>query len=260
MHDGPSSRPSSNSAYPMPKSESAHPDQVTQNPKSGKLERVFVNLEAVYGANGVAEAEHSFEELRALHRGWLSRDWRKTKSPTRTAARKLLVNASGNAVRSPGRPSSSREDSELSQLADDVKDKVVVSVDEASTLSLSESQPDENVPPASSGDREERVAKPKRIKVREIKQEPKTSKLTFSGILVLGHISRPQKWSSTCECHSLSIRLFPQFYFTSSPPYEIRITLTIILSLSTISQDKFRIPHQTQDKAKELCRADNDLC
>ena len=45
------------------------------NPKTGKIERVFVNLEAVYPNPNDPNEEFSFEELRAKHRGWLQRDW-----------------------------------------------------------------------------------------------------------------------------------------------------------------------------------------
>jgi checkpoint serine/threonine-protein kinase len=51
---------------------------VTINPKTGKPECVFSDLEAVYpnGAEGDGE-EFSFEELRARQRGWLQKDWSK---------------------------------------------------------------------------------------------------------------------------------------------------------------------------------------
>ena len=45
------------------------------NPRTGKVERVFVNLEAVYPNPNDPLEEYSFEELRARHRGWLDRDW-----------------------------------------------------------------------------------------------------------------------------------------------------------------------------------------
>ncbi|KAI9789030.1 MAG: hypothetical protein M1816_006385 [Peltula sp. TS41687] len=45
------------------------------NSKTGKVEQVSVNLEAVYPASGDAEQEMSFEELRAMHRGWMGRTW-----------------------------------------------------------------------------------------------------------------------------------------------------------------------------------------
>jgi len=48
--------------------------QVT-NPKTGKIERVFVNLEAIYPNPNDPLEEMSFEELRAQSRGWLRKDW-----------------------------------------------------------------------------------------------------------------------------------------------------------------------------------------
>ncbi|KZF22435.1 hypothetical protein L228DRAFT_239401 [Xylona heveae TC161] len=50
--------------------------QETINPRTGKIERVFVNLEAVYPNRDDPAEEYCFDELRALHRGWLSVDWR----------------------------------------------------------------------------------------------------------------------------------------------------------------------------------------
>ena len=46
------------------------------NPRTGKTERVFVNLDAVYPNPSDPNEEYSFEELRARHRGWFDRDWR----------------------------------------------------------------------------------------------------------------------------------------------------------------------------------------
>ena len=45
------------------------------NVRTGKIERVFVNLEAVYPNDDDHNEEMSFEELRAKSRGWLHRDW-----------------------------------------------------------------------------------------------------------------------------------------------------------------------------------------
>ncbi|KAK3114771.1 protein kinase [Teratosphaeriaceae sp. CCFEE 6253] len=50
-------------------------DECVVNPKNGRLECVFVNLEAVYPASGKGGAEYCFEELRARHRGWLDKEW-----------------------------------------------------------------------------------------------------------------------------------------------------------------------------------------
>ncbi|PIA95862.1 Checkpoint serine/threonine-protein kinase bub1 [Cercospora beticola] len=55
-------------------SSSNHEQQCVFNEKTGRLECVFVNLEAVYPEAGNLAVEYCFEELRARHRGWLDRD------------------------------------------------------------------------------------------------------------------------------------------------------------------------------------------
>ena len=47
---------------------------MTVNQK-GRTERIFVNLEAIYPNPEVLGTELSLEELRAVHRGWLSKVW-----------------------------------------------------------------------------------------------------------------------------------------------------------------------------------------
>ncbi|KAF2452277.1 hypothetical protein BDY21DRAFT_375675 [Lineolata rhizophorae] len=50
--------------------------QKTVNPKTGRVEEVFADLEAVYpDAADPSAVEFCFEELRAKHRGWLECDW-----------------------------------------------------------------------------------------------------------------------------------------------------------------------------------------
>lgn len=51
------------------------------NPRTGRRERVFVNLDAVYPDYFNANVEVSFEELRAMKRGWLDKNWRTHKEP-----------------------------------------------------------------------------------------------------------------------------------------------------------------------------------
>ncbi|KAF9888076.1 hypothetical protein FE257_009341 [Aspergillus nanangensis] len=51
------------------------------NPRTGRRERVFVNLEAVYPDYSNPEYEVSFEELRAIGRGWMQKNWRSQKEP-----------------------------------------------------------------------------------------------------------------------------------------------------------------------------------
>lgn len=63
------------------------------NPRTGKSEHVFVNLEAVYPNPEVSSSEMSFEELRALHRGWLYKGWVNEKSQLKTAQKDNSVAA-----------------------------------------------------------------------------------------------------------------------------------------------------------------------
>lgn len=223
----------------MPKSESAHPDQVTRNPKNGKLERVFVNLEAVYGSNGVAEEEQSFEELRALHRGWMGRDWRRHTSPSRL--RKPLSEASGNEERSQQHLG---EDPALSQLAADLQEKAAI-VDETSTLSVSFSQQDENSQPNLVGGKAGKGTKPKRLKVKEIKQEPKTSEFSLTSARIYMNSDRQAFRLSRNESNERNIHY--QVAALRSFPAHLSFTLqtccTLTFSLS-FSQNKFRVPHQ----------------
>ena len=51
------------------------------NPRTGRIERVFVDLEAVYPDFYNCNHEMSFEELRAIHRGWMHKDWRSLNAP-----------------------------------------------------------------------------------------------------------------------------------------------------------------------------------
>lgn len=73
---------SSHSPPPPPSSRSKrsyessnHESQRAINPKTGRAECVFVNLELVYPDSRDPSLEFCFEELRARQRGWLQRDW-----------------------------------------------------------------------------------------------------------------------------------------------------------------------------------------
>ncbi|OWP04934.1 hypothetical protein B2J93_6980 [Marssonina coronariae] len=57
--------------------------QVTVNQK-GRMERIRVNLEAIYHSPDHVGSELSLEELRAISRGWLSRVWEPEVAPMRT--------------------------------------------------------------------------------------------------------------------------------------------------------------------------------
>jgi checkpoint serine/threonine-protein kinase len=67
-----------------------HPlrEEQAVNPKTGRLEVVFVDLESVYPNYGDPMAqEFSFEELRARHRGWLDHDWAAIRSKEQEQAK-----------------------------------------------------------------------------------------------------------------------------------------------------------------------------
>ncbi|KAI9792008.1 MAG: hypothetical protein M1833_001292 [Piccolia ochrophora] len=68
-------QPVSNSEA-IPTTNALHQSE-TRNPRTGKVERVFVNLEAVYPNVDDPREEMSFEELRAARRGWLQKNWSK---------------------------------------------------------------------------------------------------------------------------------------------------------------------------------------
>ncbi|KAL8645709.1 MAG: hypothetical protein Q9226_007177 [Calogaya cf. arnoldii] len=68
------STPEERKPVQIEKSNFSEQQQIT-NPKTGKIERVFVNLEAVYPNPNDPTEEFSFEELRARYRGWTDKDW-----------------------------------------------------------------------------------------------------------------------------------------------------------------------------------------
>ncbi|KAH6643854.1 hypothetical protein C7974DRAFT_382371 [Boeremia exigua] len=64
------------------------------NPKTGRVEVVFVDLEQVYpNRRDPMSVEFSFEELRARYRGWLSQDWGAIRRKEQEHARKLAEEA-----------------------------------------------------------------------------------------------------------------------------------------------------------------------
>lgn len=73
-----------------------HParDQIVVNPKTGRTERVAVNLEAVYPDPSDLAMEMCFEELRAAKRGWLQKDWGAYR-------RSVMTHSAGNSSISP---------------------------------------------------------------------------------------------------------------------------------------------------------------
>lgn len=132
--------------------------QEVRNPKTGKIERVFVNLEAIYPNPNDPNEEMSFEELRAQSRGWSSKDW---------AAEKLLKEVEG-AV--------SRVDDENidSQVPDLLVDYALVQdVEIRSRVTKLEVRADQTPDEPS---RTSRAGRVKKMKVMEVKAEAQTGK------------------------------------------------------------------------------------
>lgn len=82
------------------------------NPRTGRRERVFVDLESVYPDYRDPAHEVSFEELRAIKRGWMGKNWRSQKEPLQ----QISGNASGHEVQSEKSKASSPDEDLPAQL------------------------------------------------------------------------------------------------------------------------------------------------
>jgi len=120
------------------------------NPRTGRWERVFVNMGGVYAENG---QEFSFEELRAIQRGWVGMDWRRSRPVP-----PLKANANPKII--PETKYKSKEPEDLENLTSTFE-RMDTAESTQSQEVLKESKP----------------PKPKKIKVREVKQETQTVKL-----------------------------------------------------------------------------------
>ena len=139
----------------------ADPQQTT-NTRTGKVERVFANLDAVYQNDNGPLEELSFEELRASARGWLDRAWAaETKqSPLHSHA-----------------PSPERQYENLVASVNKV-----ISQDAESTSSQQETHSSPSVQLettiAIGISKEGNVGRPKKMKIKEVKAETQTSIMT----------------------------------------------------------------------------------
>ena len=127
------------------------------NSKTGRPERVFVNLEAVYPNPADPSDEISFDELRAIHRGWANKDWREENMRT-------LQAIAGNAQRLPP----NLTDAAIDKLSKDLEKKALIYDNEC----CQQSTPANQSPIQS---QELNPTKEKRKKVKEVKQETQTS-------------------------------------------------------------------------------------
>ncbi|KAL8992662.1 MAG: hypothetical protein Q9188_007532, partial [Gyalolechia gomerana] len=137
--------------------------QQTTNPRTGKIERVFVDLEAVYLNPHDPTQEFSFEELRARSRGWSDRNW----AAERKQARYLHILERGNQAH-PSASDAHRSDVSITE--DSQQD--VVSRNPAGQLI--ETAPADDVTQGT------KARKSKRTKVLEVKEETQTIKTNLA--------------------------------------------------------------------------------
>ncbi|KAJ5101611.1 hypothetical protein NUU61_003833 [Penicillium alfredii] len=92
----------------QPKPVPEHHVREAVNPRTGRRERVFVDLEAVYPDHNNPAHEISFEELRAMKRGWIGKNWCSQKEPLQQISGNV-----GGADGQPGKPKAATPDQEL---------------------------------------------------------------------------------------------------------------------------------------------------
>ncbi|KAF2206418.1 hypothetical protein CERZMDRAFT_8445, partial [Cercospora zeae-maydis SCOH1-5] len=192
-------------------SSSNHEQQCVFNEKTGRLECVYVNLEAVYPETGNLAVEYCFEELRARHRGWMDRDGNVKepvgREPMRQPANDSTAEPQPPAKEKPfkifsdtdqevaeSRPASKQkgfkifEDTDLEPQQQNRDETPDLPEKFTKTLALNDEN-DENTPPskqdmdaAKKARREERANRTRKIKVMEvkhIKNETQTIKLNM---------------------------------------------------------------------------------
>lgn len=136
------------------------------NPKTGKVERVFVNLEAVYPTINDVVKEMSFEELRAKSRGWLGRDWAAENRQEIDNGRQRLSTENHELHQNTSKGQSIERESESQSQQDG---QTGTDRQESRGTGL------ENTLNVESG-REGRTGRPRKSKMREVKGETQTSR------------------------------------------------------------------------------------
>lgn len=101
-----------------PKQVPEHHVREAVNPRTGRRERVFVDLESVYPDYRNPAHEMSFEELRAMNRGWMGKDWRAQKEP--------LQQISGNSVGADSQPINIKSTSPDEDLPEQLDQKLTI--------------------------------------------------------------------------------------------------------------------------------------
>ena len=141
------------------------------NPRTGKVERVFVKLEAVYPND---HDEMSFDELRAKARGWFDRDWaaEAREEKAEQAAARVRAEANIIAAKEPQafHPSLKYAESQQSNDSPNSNHDSTRTLDlgHTTTLDLGQTM-------AIDLGRGAKVTKPKKMRIKEVKGETQTS-------------------------------------------------------------------------------------
>lgn len=153
--------------------------QRTTNPKTGRVEQVFVLLEAIYPQGPDSSVEYCFEELRARHRGWLNRDWRVGKKP------KTLVHEDPEPqpqlvtiTMQPMTPPKTAKEA-AAELAENLEDNLKLS-DENNENAPPSQEELERVRLAKKLRKEERANRTRKIKVMAVKESTQTVKTNLN--------------------------------------------------------------------------------
>ena len=144
--------------------------QIT-NLRTGKVERIYVNLEAVYPNDSDLQDEFSFEELRVKARGWLSRDWaaENQQKPSYSGQQSTEVQQnSEELVRSEAIP----QDTTPNSGQHEARNRPISQLETTIAIDIS---------------KEGKVGRTKKLKIKEIKGVTQTSKTLepFSSILLM---------------------------------------------------------------------------
>ncbi|KAL4867262.1 hypothetical protein BDV12DRAFT_171594 [Aspergillus spectabilis] len=150
------------------------------NPRTGRRERVFVDLDAVYPDYKNPNIEVSFEELRAIKRGWMVKNWRTQKEPLKPVSGNAIPGET-NALKSSGH----NVDKALQKLTLNDTDGRALQ----QTIDLEKPQ-------------DGKAAKARKLKLREVKAETQTIKMKFDSPTGNKSIRRKSTAEPTMTIHT----------------------------------------------------------
>lgn len=145
------------------------------NPKTGRLEIVFADLEKIYpNHDDPMTEEYSFEELRAKHRGWLDYDWgaiRRKQQEDEKRAKEAAAALEQPKPKAKAVPLAPKQVEEQPPKPKTVPLKGSIDDENANDENAPPSQEDvEKAKAAKRARREERANRTRKIKVMEVKE------------------------------------------------------------------------------------------